>query len=200
MVPVVNGLAEKYQDKVEFRRIDAISPTGKSAYQAYSLRGHPGFVLLSPDGTILWTGLGELPAEILEEQIRLALNEQPEQFASDYASFLANLKSTRISVETGEGVSQPFFTAQGQIIKLNGEDVQVFEYVSKEEAFQEVMQVSADGSSVGTTMITWIDSPHFYQSGKIIVLYIGNTPELVEILTEVLGPQFAGGWILNANQ
>jgi len=193
MVPVVNGLEEKYQDKVEFRRIDANSPTGKSAYQAYSLRGHPGFVLLSPDGTILWTGLGELPAEILEEPIRLALHEQPEQYASDYDSFLANLKSTRISVETGERVSQPFFTPQGQIIKLNGEDVQVFEYVSKEEAFQEVMQVSADGSSVGTTMITWIDSPHFYQSGKIIVLYIGNTPEMVEILIEVLGPQFAGG-------
>jgi hypothetical protein len=193
MVPVVNGLEEKYQDKVEFRRIDANSPTGKSAYQAYSLRGHPGFVMLSPDGTILWTGLGELPAEILEEPIRLALHEQPEQYASDYDSFLANLKSTRISVETGERVSQPFFTPQGQIIKLNGEDVQVFEYVSKEEAFQEVMQVSADGSSVGTTMITWIDSPHFYQSGKIIVLYIGNTPEMVEILIEVLGPQFAGG-------
>ena len=71
--------------------------------------------------------------------------------------------------------------------------MQVFEYVSKEEAFQEVIQVSADGSSVGTSMITWIDSPHFYQSGKIIVLYIGNTPEVIEILTEVLDPQFAGG-------
>ncbi len=183
MVPVVNGLEEKYQDKVEFRRIDANSPTGKSAYQAYSLRGHPGFVLLNPDGTILWTGLGEQPAEILEEQIRLALNEQPEQFASGYDSFLANLKSTRISFETGEWVSQPFFTPQGQIIKLNGEDMQVFEYVSKEEAFQEVMQVSADWSSVGTIMITWMDSPHFYQSGIIIVLYIGNNPEVVEILT-----------------
>jgi len=193
MVPVVDGLEEKYQDKVEFRHIDANSPTGKSAYQAYSLRGHPGFVLLSPDGTIFWTGIGEQPAEILEEQIRLALDEQPEQFVSDYDSLVANLKSTRISVEIGERVSQPFFTSQGQVIKVTGEDVQVFEYISKEEAFQEVMQVSADGSSVGTTMITWIDSPHFYQSGKIIVLYIGNTPEVVEILTEVLGPQFAGG-------
>ena len=193
MVPVVNGLGEKYQDKVEFRRIDANSPTGKSAYQAYTLRGHPGFVLLSPDGTILWTGLGELPAEILEEPIRLALNEQPEQYASDYDSFLANLKSTRISVETGERVSQPFFIPHGQVIKLNGEDVQVFEYVSEEEAIKEAMQVSADGSSVGTSMITWIDTPHFYQSGKIVVLYVGNTPEMIETLLEVLGPQFAGG-------
>ena len=149
--------------------------------------------MLSPDGTILWTGLGELPAEILEEPIRLALNEQPEQYASDYDSFLANLQSKRISVETGERVSQPFFTPQGQIIKLNGEDVQVFEYVSKAEAFQEVMRVSADGSSVGTTMITWIDTPHFYQSGKIIVLYVGNNSEVIEMLTDLLGSQFAGG-------
>ena len=193
MVPVVDGLEEKYRDKVEFRHIDVNSLTGKSAYQAYSLRGHPSFVLLSPDGTILWTGLGEQPTDNLEEQIQLALDEQPEQIVSDYDNFLANLKSTGTSVETGESVSQPFFTPQGQIIKLNGEDVQVFEYISEEEAFQEVMRVSADGSSVGTTMITWIDSPHFYQSGKIIVLYIGNTPEVVEILTEVLGSQFAGG-------
>jgi hypothetical protein len=69
--------------------------------------------------------------------------------------------------------------------------VQVFEYVSEEEVLKEAMQVSADGSSVGTTMITWIDTPHFYQSGKIIFLYVGNTPQVIEILTEVLGPQYA---------
>ena len=74
MVPVVNGLEDKYRDKVEFRLIDANSPTGKAAFQAYSLRGHPGFILLSPDGTTLWTGVGEQPAEILEEQIRLSLD------------------------------------------------------------------------------------------------------------------------------
>jgi len=195
MVPVVNGLEEKYQDEVEFRRIDANSPTGKSAYQAYTLHGHPGFVLLSPDGTTLWTGIGEQPADILEEQIRLALDKLPEQMVSDYASLVDNLKSTDASVEIRESISQPFFTPQGQVIKLNGEDLQVFEYVSEEESIKGAMQVSADGSSVGTTMITWIDNPHFYQSGKIVVLYVGNTPEVIEILTEVLGPQFASGEI-----
>jgi hypothetical protein len=55
------------------------------------------------------------------------------------------------------------------------------------------MQLFADGSPVGTTMITRIDTPHFYQSGKIIVLYVGNNPEVIEILTELLGPKFVGG-------
>jgi len=193
MVPVVNGLEEKYQDEVEFRKIDANSPTGKSAFQAYSLRGHPGFVLLSPDGTTLWSGIGEQPAAILEEQIRLVLGEQPKQMATNYASLVDNLKSTGASIEIGESVSQPFFTTQGQVIKLSGEDIQVFEYMSEEEAIKESMQVSSDGSSVGTTIISWIDTPHFYQTGKIIILYVGNNPEMIEILSEVIGPQFAGG-------
>ena len=193
MVPVVNGLEEKYQDEVEFRKIDANSPTGKSTFQSYSLRGHPGFVLLSPDGTTLWSGVGEQPVELLEEQIRLVVGEQPNQMATNYASLVDNLKSTGASVEIGESVSQPFFTTQGQVIKLSGEDIQVFEYISEEEAIKESMQVSTDGSSVGTTMISWIDTPHFYQTGKIIILYVGNNPEMIEILSEVLGPQFAGG-------
>ncbi len=91
MVPVVDGLEEKYQDRVEFRRIDANSPTGKAAYQAYALRGHPGFVLLSSDGAILWFGIGEQPVEILEEPIRLALDELPEKRVNDYASFVEDL-------------------------------------------------------------------------------------------------------------
>jgi hypothetical protein len=78
MAPVVDGLEKKHQDQVEFRRLDANSPTGKAAFQAYALRGHPGFVLLSPDGRTVWTGIGEQPAAILEESIRLALDKLPE--------------------------------------------------------------------------------------------------------------------------
>jgi hypothetical protein len=193
MVPVVDGLEAKYQDQVAFRRLDANSPTGKTAYQAYSLRGHPGFVLLSPDGKTLWSGVGEQPAEALEEQIQMALDELPPRIVSDNASLVEELRLMGNSVESLESIYQPFFTPQGQIIELNDEDIQVFEYSSEEEANKEAVQVSADGSSVGTTMLTWIYTPHFYQSGKIIVLYIGNNSEVIDMLTELLGPQFAGG-------
>ena len=73
MVPVVDGLEADYRDQVEFQRIDANSPIGKTAYQVYSLRGHPGFVLLSPDGTTLWTGLGEQSRQDLEKQLKSAI-------------------------------------------------------------------------------------------------------------------------------
>ena len=74
MEPVVNGLEEKYQGQIEFRRIDANTPMGKDAYQAYILRGHPAFLVLNPDGEVLWSGLGEQAQEILDEQILIALN------------------------------------------------------------------------------------------------------------------------------
>lgn len=193
MVPVVDGLEAKYQDQVAFRRVDANSPTGKTAYQEYSLRGHPGFVLLSPDGKTLWSGVGEQPAGALEEQIQMALDELPPRIVSDNASLVEELRLMGNSVESLESIYQPFFTPQGQIIELNDEDIQVFEYSSEEEANKEAVQVSADGISVGTTMLTWIYTPHFYQSGKIIVLYIGNNSEVIDMLTELLGPQFAGG-------
>jgi hypothetical protein len=191
MVPVVDGLEKKYQEKVEFRRIDANSPTGKSAYQAYALRGHPGFVLLGPDGTILWKGIGQQPVENLEEPILSGIGNLVEQMEFDFNKLVEELR-INASIEIGESISQPFFTPQGQIIKLHGEDVQVFEYGSEEEAKNEAMLVSADGSSVGTSVVTWKQTPHFYRSGRLIVLYVGNDLQVIETLTGLLGSQFAG--------
>ena len=193
MVPVVDGLEAKYQDQIEFRRIDANSPIGKSAYQAYALRGHPGFVLLSLDGSTLWKGIGEQPVENLEEPILSVIGNLTEKEILNINRLVDELESLGTTIEIGGSITQPFFTPQGQIIKLHGEDVQVFEYGSEGKANDEAMLVSADGSSVGTSMITWIDTPHFYQAGNIIVLYVGKNTQVIDTLNELLGNQIAGG-------
>jgi hypothetical protein len=192
MVPVVDGLEAKYQDQVEFARFDANSPAGKSAYQAYALRGHPGFVLLSPDGTVIWRGIGEQAIEILEEPIISVVDLDIEEIY-EYNSFIKEIQSFGIPVGIGESVSQPFFTPQGQIVRIYGEDVQVFEYGSEDEAKNETELISVDGNTVGTSMVSWFDTPHFYRSGRIIVLYVGNNSQILQILTEIIGAQFAGG-------
>lgn len=69
MEPVVDGLEEKYQHQIEFRRIDALSPEGTSAYRAYNLLGHPAFVILNQQGELLWKGLGEQLSQDLENQL-----------------------------------------------------------------------------------------------------------------------------------
>jgi hypothetical protein len=110
----------------------------------------------------------------------------------DQASLVAALEASGATVETGESVSQPFVTPEGSIVKVNGADIQVFEYESAEAMESEASQVAPDGGSVGTSMVNWMDTPHFYKAGRIIVLYVGSDETILNLLASVMGPQFAG--------
>ncbi len=89
-------------------------------------------------------------------------------------------------------VSQPFFSVKGQGITIGDEQVQVFEYASGKAAEREAKTVSAAGSSAGTSMPLWVAPPHFYKSGRLIVLYVGEQSAVIKALESILGPQFAG--------
>ena len=111
----------------------------------------------------------------------------------DKASLIAALQASGAAVETGESITQEFFSPEGSIIKVNGADVQVFEYENAEAMENEASQVAPDGGSVGTSMMMWMDTPHFYKAGRIIVLYIGSDATVLGPLDSVIGSQFAGG-------
>lgn len=120
---------------------------------------------------------------------------------TDFVSLVDSLRAAGATVEPAGEVSQPFFSVEGQVITVNGEGVQVFEYDDAASADAKAALVSPDGISVGTTeegvliqdtMITWIATPHFYQAGQLIVLYVGDSTAVIDALEEVLGPQFAG--------
>jgi hypothetical protein len=106
--------------------------------------------------------------------------------------FMDALSLTGVAVGEEGTIEQPFFSVPGQVITVNGEAVQVFEYSAAAQADAEASQVAPDGSSVGTTMATWVGPPHFFQSERLIVLYVGEDDTVLESLETVLGPQFAG--------
>jgi hypothetical protein len=114
------------------------------------------------------------------------------QAVEDQASFIAALQAADATVEVGDPITQAFFTPKGKSIKVNGADVQVFEYESAEAMEKEASQVAPDGGSIGTSMVTWIDTPHFYKAGRIIALYVGSDEAILGLLEKVIGPQFAG--------
>jgi hypothetical protein len=111
---------------------------------------------------------------------------------TDYISLVDALRAEGATVEPAGAVSQPFFSVEGQLIRVDGQDVQVFEYQDEETAQSQAELVSPDGTSVGTSMMTWVEPPHFYQKGSLIVLYVGSSEEVRSALEAVLGPQFAG--------
>lgn len=110
----------------------------------------------------------------------------------DYASFVDALRAAGATVEPAEQVEQPFFTVKGQIVKVNGADVQVFEFQDEAAAQTAARGVGPDGSTFETTIVTWIAPPHFFQAGRIIVLYVGQDTGVLRLLAATLGPQFAG--------
>ena len=110
----------------------------------------------------------------------------------DTASFLAALQASDPTAEIVDSVTQNFFSPEGSIITVNGQDVQVFEYENSESMENEASQVAPDGGSVGTSMMMWMDAPHFYKAGRVIVIYIGRDEQILTLLQSVIDTQFAG--------
>ena len=100
-------------------------------------------------------------------------------------------KGARIAL-TNERVSQPFFSRAARIMNVNGEGVQVFEYSHAIAADKEAKLVSSDGMSIGTNKPSWMAPPHFFKTGRLIVLYVGNEQTILKILEAAIGRQFAG--------
>ena len=94
--------------------------------------------------------------------------------------------------ETEPQDSFPFFSVLSRRMVVNGEDVHVFEYSNSERAVSDQAKVSKAGTPVGTTQVTWVTPPRFYQKGRIIVLYVGDSDEVSRRLETVLGRPFAG--------
>jgi hypothetical protein len=115
-------------------------------------------------------------------------------YIGGHVEFVDALRAAGASVEPTGPITQDFFTAEGHTLQVNGADVQVFEYESAEAMESEASQVGSDGGSIGTTMVTWVDAPHFYKAGRIIVLYLGSDDAILilALLEQVVGPQFAG--------
>ncbi len=121
----------------------------------------------------------------------------------DYVSLVDNLRAAGATVDPAGTASGSPFAPQTQLLTVNGEDIQAFEFGSAEEADAAAEGVSADGSSIvgptmadGTSMATaidWMVPAHFYKAGKLIVLYVACDDDVIDLLQETLGPQFAGG-------
>jgi hypothetical protein len=73
---------------------------------------------------------------------------------SDYPTLVDALRAAGANVELDGEISQPFFPLPGQLITVEGGEVQVFEFESESAAEGEAALVSPDGGSVGTSAMS----------------------------------------------
>jgi hypothetical protein len=117
----------------------------------------------------------------------------PGKSVADDTSLVEALRAAGAQVESGDTVEQPFFPVPGKVIKINGQDVQVFVFADETAAQAAAATVPPDGSTFKTMIVDWMAPPHFYQRGRIIALYVGADAATLQSLTTLLGEPFAGG-------
>lgn len=116
----------------------------------------------------------------------------PELYVIDSAGLIAALNAADAVMEVGDPVMQEYFSVGGASVKVRETDILVFEYDSAETMEAAASLVASDGGSIGTTMVTWVSTPHFFKAGRIIVVYIGDDAETLVQLQSLLGAQFSG--------
>lgn len=130
---------------------------------------------------------GDLPVSAQAQQGIVAAGP-----VTDYASLIAKLRAAGVSVDPAGEVEQPFLSITGKMIRVYGEDVQVFQYANAAAVDVAAAPISRDGMAVGTRKIFWVGPPHFFKQGRLLVLYVGDNDRVLKALGAVLGQQFAG--------
>ncbi len=114
----------------------------------------------------------------------------------DLQTFIARLQEAGAEVILEGPITVPSFLAGGHILTVNGHRVEAYVYESAQEARSAAVGISPDGSSIRedgrATHIEWVDAPHFFNAGRLIVLYVGRDTGVLSRLVRILGPQIAG--------
>lgn len=131
-------------------------------------------------------------------QSKLPSSDEPittfDGIVTDYTSLIDAIRSRGVLVQYIDEIpaESSSFSIPIKVISVGGSDIQVYEFQSESDAQESSLMISEDGTEIGTSIIRWIDTPHFYTKGKIIVLYVGQNPEITNLLESFLGTQFAG--------
>jgi hypothetical protein len=85
------------------------------------------------------------------------------------------------------------FPAPLRLFQVNHAQVSVYEYANERAAQTEAAKISPGGDRIGNAVVDWWMAPHFYQVGKLIVLYVGSERPTLALLGSILGAPCAEG-------
>ena len=104
------------------------------------------------------------------------------------------LRAAGATVEEAGVIEQPFFPVTGKLLRVNGADVQAFEFA--DEATRRAISdaVSTDGNPTGTATPVWVNQFNIWAKGQLIVLYAGGDQAIIDLISGVMGdPLTVGG-------
>ena len=98
---------------------------------------------------------------------------------------------------TGLGVEEAsppeydsIFRAERVLLLVGDVELRVYEYADESAREAISATIAADGWSVNQVQVEWIDAPHYWVEGRVIVLYLGDDADAIDIVREVLGDEY----------
>ena len=118
------------------------------------------------------------------------------------ADLVAGLEAVgaTIALNTEPEPAADIFSVPGELIHIGNEEIQVYVYDTVQAASADANRVSPTGSEIGAgaeggsvSTVDWVSTPHFYQFGNLLVLYVGEDETTISLLESVMDAPFAGG-------
>ncbi len=86
------------------------------------------------------------------------------------------------------------FSVDGKIVNVLREDVYIFDYMSDEETYSDLLKLSDNGRIMDRMALVWQKEPavHIFATGRQIAVYIGSTVAVLNELLKEGGEQIVG--------
>jgi hypothetical protein len=122
----------------------------------------------------------------------------------DHVSFVDALRAKGFAVDPLSDTQRPFLRARGTLLRINGGGVKApvelesYNYDDRDLGTEGRIAAEQDAAAIQPNgqprsgPVVWPGPPHFYRNERVLVLYVGSDPKLIAVLTDLLGPQFAG--------
>jgi hypothetical protein len=114
----------------------------------------------------------------------------------DHVSFVDTIRADGYTVEVLGDVEQPFLSVKGTRLGVRGKEfgsaveVHSFAYANAAAAKADAATIEPDGNPKGSK-IFWVEPPHYYLRGRVLVIYVGRDAKMMALLGRLLGPPFA---------
>lgn len=109
-----------------------------------------------------------------------------------YQAFLKQLRATGAAVVEVDRSGPLPLSGYGFGLTVNGGWVEVYAYATLQDADNDAVSISPDGSTIAHKVYHWMAPIHLFRRDQLIVFYMGEDRRVITPLVSLLGQQFAG--------
>lgn len=128
-------------------------------------------------------------------------SQKPTNRESDYTAFLNLLSENKLQYEEAEVDEDSFLSVPRKPVLIGDEIISIYEYASNDDMEEDSKYIDKGGCSISVpgkfAEISWVSCPHFFKKDTLIIQYIGEDEQILGLLNENYGAEFAGYGYIN---